>query len=39
MRNILGLILLSLKKGMICSREARKCAGEDKAYVRFMRRK
>ena len=31
--------LASLKKGLIFSREARKCAGEDKAYFRFMRRK
>ena len=31
--------LASLKKGLIFSREARKCAGEDKAYLRFMRRK
>ena len=31
--------LASLKKGMIVSREARKCAGEDKAHLRFMRRK
>ena len=29
----------SLKKGLICSREARKCAGEDKVCFRFMRRK
>ena len=31
--------LASLNKGLIFSREARKCAGEDKAYLRFMRRK
>ena len=39
MRNILRLILLRFKRGMILSREAQKCAGEDKAYLRFMRRK
>ena len=31
--------LASLKKGLIFSREARKCAGEDKAFLRFMRHK
>ena len=31
--------LASLKKGLILWREARMCAGEDKAYLRFMRRK
>ena len=39
MRTILKLTLLRLKKGFIFSREARKCAREDKAYLRFMRRK
>jgi hypothetical protein len=29
--------LASLKKGMILSREAQMCAGEDRVYFRFMR--
>ena len=36
---IFSVLSCFAKKGTIFSREARKCAGEDKAYLRFMRHK